>query len=144
MGDAFTSVRGRGPVLRAALASAALAAVLALPIAPARAQNATGIVGQASAVVTGFSQATLTTAPPGADPYDYYLINPAGPSARVVDLSGLDAPLRSHGGISEQVVPLLFNRRVTGVAAKRPRNFDILDIALNHLEARAPVTAAAD
>ena len=27
------------------------------------------------------------------------------------DLSGLDAPLRSHGGISEQLVPLLFNRR---------------------------------
>ncbi len=26
------------------------------------------------------------------------------------DLSGLDAPLRSHGGISEQVVPLLLNR----------------------------------
>jgi phosphonoacetate hydrolase len=67
-----------------------------------------------------------------------------GTSAARHDLSGLDAPLRSHGGISEQVVPLLFNRRVTGVAAKRPRNFDILDIALNHLEARAPVTAAAD
>ena len=53
------------------------------------------------------------------------------------DLSGLDAPLRSHGGISEQVVPLLFNRRATGVpAAARLRNFDVLDIALNRLEAR--------
>ncbi len=60
-----------------------------------------------------------------------------GTSAARHDLSGLDAPLRSHGGISEQVVPLLFNRPVTGMdAGKRLRNFDILDIALNHLEAR--------
>jgi phosphonoacetate hydrolase len=60
-----------------------------------------------------------------------------GTSAARHDLSGLDAPLRSHGGISEQVVPLLFNRRVTGVSAgSRIRNFDILDIALNHLEGR--------
>ena len=60
-----------------------------------------------------------------------------GTSAARHDLSGLDAPLRSHGGISEQVVPLLFNRAVTGMSgAKRLRNFDILDIALNHLEAR--------
>jgi phosphonoacetate hydrolase len=60
-----------------------------------------------------------------------------GTSAARHDLSGLDAPLRSHGGISEQGVPLLFNRRVTGVSAgSRIRNFDILDIALNHLEAR--------
>jgi phosphonoacetate hydrolase len=27
------------------------------------------------------------------------------------DLSGLDAPLRSHGGLTEQQVPLLLNRR---------------------------------
>ena len=33
-----------------------------------------------------------------------------GTSASRHDLSGLDAPLRSHGGISEQIVPLLFNR----------------------------------
>jgi len=60
-----------------------------------------------------------------------------GTSAARHDLSGLDAPLRSHGGISEQVVPLLFNRAVAGMpGAKRLRNFDILDIALNHLEAR--------
>jgi phosphonoacetate hydrolase len=67
-----------------------------------------------------------------------------GTSASRHDLSGLDAPLRSHGGISEQAVPLLFNRRVTGLPARRLRNFDILDIALNHLEARAAVTAAAE
>jgi phosphonoacetate hydrolase len=59
-----------------------------------------------------------------------------GTSASRHDLSGLDAPLRSHGGISEQTVPLLFNRRVVGVEGRRLRNFDILDIALNHLEAR--------
>jgi phosphonoacetate hydrolase len=51
------------------------------------------------------------------------------------DLSGLDAPLRSHGGISEQTVPLMFNRRTAGIPGKaRMRNFDILDVALNHLQ----------
>ena len=60
------------------------------------------------------------------------------------DLSGLDAPLRSHGGISEQTVPLIFNRKVVDMPSRRLRNFDVLDIALNHLEARAPVTAAAE
>ena len=51
------------------------------------------------------------------------------------DLSGLDAPLRSHGGISEQAVPLLFNRRTAGIPGRvRLRNFDIFDVALNHLE----------
>jgi phosphonoacetate hydrolase len=67
-----------------------------------------------------------------------------GTSASRHDLSGLDAPLRSHGGISEQTVPLLFNRKVVDLPARRLRNFDILDIALNHLESRAPVTAAAE
>jgi phosphonoacetate hydrolase len=57
-----------------------------------------------------------------------------GTSAVRHDLSGLDAPLRSHGGISEQTVPLLFNRKVVGLPNRRLRNFDILDIALNHLE----------
>ena len=50
------------------------------------------------------------------------------------DLSGLDAPLRSHGGLSEQRVPLLFNRRTGGIPGKaRMRNFDVIDVALNHL-----------
>jgi phosphonoacetate hydrolase len=57
------------------------------------------------------------------------------------DLSGLDARLRSHGGVSEQAVPLLFNRRVAGVSG-RVRNFDILDIALNKLEAQGAQPAA--
>ena len=45
------------------------------------------------------------------------------------DLSLLDAPLRSHGGISEQAVPLVFNRPVSG-AGDRPRNFDALALLL--------------
>ncbi|GAA0801444.1 phosphonoacetate hydrolase [Cupriavidus gilardii] len=50
------------------------------------------------------------------------------------DLSGLDAPLRSHGGVSEQTVPLLFNRPTAGIPGKAVlRNFDIFDVALNHL-----------
>jgi phosphonoacetate hydrolase len=50
------------------------------------------------------------------------------------DLSGLDAPLRSHGGVSEQPVPLLFNRKTGGIPGKtRLRNFDAFDVALNHL-----------
>ena len=49
------------------------------------------------------------------------------------DLSGLDAPLRSHGGLSEQRVPLLFSRRIGGVApGRRLRNYDLFDLALNH------------
>ena len=49
------------------------------------------------------------------------------------DLSGLDVPLRSHGGISEQRVPVVCNKKLTGVdAGKRLRNFDVLDLVLNH------------
>jgi phosphonoacetate hydrolase len=48
------------------------------------------------------------------------------------DLSGLDAPLRSHGGLSEQRVPLMFNCRIGAAASERRlRNFDIFDLALN-------------
>lgn len=56
-----------------------------------------------------------------------------GTSAERHDLSGLDAPLRSHGGVSEQKVPLVFNRRIEGVASgRRLRNFDAFDLVLNH------------
>jgi phosphonoacetate hydrolase len=56
-----------------------------------------------------------------------------GTSAARHDLSGLDAPLRSHGGISEQTVPLLLNRPTAGMPSdRRLRNFDIFDLALNH------------
>ncbi len=48
------------------------------------------------------------------------------------DLSGLDAPLRSHGGLAEQQVPLIVNRRVSEAdAALVRRNFDVFDLALN-------------
>jgi phosphonoacetate hydrolase len=48
------------------------------------------------------------------------------------DLSGLDVPLRSHGGISEQKVPLLVNRAVGDQpAGRRWRNFDAFDLGLN-------------
>lgn len=57
-----------------------------------------------------------------------------GTSVSRHDLSGLEVPLRSHGGVSEQTVPLLFNRRTAGIPGRdRLRNFDILDIALNHV-----------
>ena len=59
-----------------------------------------------------------------------------GTSASRHDLSGLDAPLRSHGGVSEQRVPLICNRPVSGIAGnRRLRNFDALDLALNHVAA---------
>ncbi len=58
-----------------------------------------------------------------------------GTSKAKHDLSGLKEPLRSHGGISEQKVPLLFNRKLHGVpAGRRLRNFDAFDLALNHVE----------
>ena len=48
------------------------------------------------------------------------------------DLSALDAPLRSHGGVSEQRVPLILNRRLSGLDPNRRwRNFDAFDLALN-------------
>lgn len=51
------------------------------------------------------------------------------------DLSGLDAPLRSHGGISEQRVPLIVNRAIQGLDRQRRwRNFDAFDLALNHAQ----------
>jgi phosphonoacetate hydrolase len=55
-----------------------------------------------------------------------------GTSAAKHDLSGLDAPLRSHGGVSEQRVPLILNRRIDGLDRQRRwRNFDAFDLALN-------------
>ena len=55
-----------------------------------------------------------------------------GSTAARHDLSGLDAPLRSHGGTSEQRVPLIVNRRIADLdTARRWRNFDAFDWALN-------------
>ena len=49
------------------------------------------------------------------------------------DLSGLSEPLRSHGGLTEQTVPMIANRKVTLPADRRLRNFDIFDVALNYV-----------
>ena len=48
------------------------------------------------------------------------------------DLSGLDAPLRSHGGLSEQEIPVITNRKAHGLPATL-RNFDAFFIGCNHL-----------
>ena len=49
------------------------------------------------------------------------------------DLSGLDAPLRSHGGLAEQQVPLIMNRAFAKLDSERRwRNFDAFDWVLNH------------
>jgi phosphonoacetate hydrolase len=54
-----------------------------------------------------------------------------GTSQAKHDLSGLDAPLRSHGGVSEQRVPLIVNRPMAGLDMKRRwRNFDAFELAL--------------
>ncbi|MFQ5954879.1 MAG: phosphonoacetate hydrolase [Kiloniellales bacterium] len=57
-----------------------------------------------------------------------------GSSPHRHDLSALEEPLRSHGGISEQTVPLIVNRPVAALSAgRRLRNFDAFDLALNHV-----------
>ena len=58
-----------------------------------------------------------------------------GTSAARHDLSALEVPLRSHGGVSEQRVPLLLNRPIAGLDENRRwRNFDAFDLALNHAQ----------
>ncbi len=54
-----------------------------------------------------------------------------GTSAARHDLSGLTEPLRSHGGVSEQGVPLICNRTLAAGPTRRWRNFDAFDLALN-------------
>ena len=56
-----------------------------------------------------------------------------GTSASRHDLSGLDAPLRSHGGLSEQRVPVVLNRATRREPGARVRNFDAFDLALNRV-----------
>ena len=58
-----------------------------------------------------------------------------GTAAARHDLSALEVPLRSHGGISEQRVPLILNRPIAGLDTQRRwRNFDAFDLALNHAQ----------
>ncbi|WP_069882917.1 phosphonoacetate hydrolase [Bosea sp. BIWAKO-01] len=47
------------------------------------------------------------------------------------DLSGLTEPLRSHGGITEQRVPMIANRPISVPEGHTLRNFDVFDVALN-------------
>jgi phosphonoacetate hydrolase len=56
-----------------------------------------------------------------------------GTSAANHDLSQLNEPLRSHGGLAEQRVPLLVNRPCPDLPEDRAlRNFDVFDLAMNY------------
>ncbi len=58
-----------------------------------------------------------------------------GTSASRHDLTALEVPLRSHGGVSEQRVPLIINRPIVGLDTQRRwRNFDAFDLALNRAQ----------
>jgi phosphonoacetate hydrolase len=55
------------------------------------------------------------------------------------DLSVVESGLRSHGGLHEQRVPLVFNRQLQStyadrLAAGEARNFDLFDFALNGVQ----------
>src|SRR2546426_309980 len=60
-----------------------------------------------------------------------------GKSPAEHDLSLLEEPLRSHGGVSEQTVPFVINRPLADAHARRLaraddlRNFDLFDYVLN-------------
>lgn len=54
-----------------------------------------------------------------------------GTAAAKHDLSGLTEPLRSHGGLTEQTVPMIANRKIEIPAGRKLRNFDVFDVALN-------------
>ena len=56
-----------------------------------------------------------------------------GTAAHKHDLSGLDEPLRSHGGVTEQRVPMIANRHIKVPADHYLRNFDVFDVALNRI-----------
>lgn len=66
-----------------------------------------------------------------------------GTSVERHDLTGLTEPLRTHGGVTEQKVPLIMNRAAPGLEADRAlRNFDAFDLALNHAADAAGRAAA--
>ncbi|KQO59032.1 phosphonoacetate hydrolase [Methylobacterium sp. Leaf87] len=54
-----------------------------------------------------------------------------GTAAAKHDLSGLTEPLRSHGGLTEQRVPMIANRGFDVPVGRTLRNFDVFDVALN-------------
>jgi phosphonoacetate hydrolase len=55
-----------------------------------------------------------------------------GTSREKHDLSGLDAPLRSHGGLTEQEIPVIANRKFRDAPAVL-RNFDAFALGCNHI-----------
>ena len=56
-----------------------------------------------------------------------------GTSVSRHDLSGLTVPLRSHGGMTEQQVPVIVNRKLKALpAGYRLRNFSAFDLACNY------------
>jgi phosphonoacetate hydrolase len=56
-----------------------------------------------------------------------------GTSAARHDLSGLTEPLRSHGGLAEQTVPMIVNRKIDWPRRGELRNYDVFAVALNHV-----------
>jgi phosphonoacetate hydrolase len=54
-----------------------------------------------------------------------------GTAPELHDLSGLDEPLRSHGGLTEQRVPLIANVAISPPPGHHLRNFDVFAAALN-------------
>ncbi len=56
-----------------------------------------------------------------------------GTTASRHDLSGLEVPLRSHGGLTEQRVPLIFSQPLSNMDSNQQlHNYDIFNVALNH------------
>ena len=55
-----------------------------------------------------------------------------GTSASKHDLSGLNEPLRSHGGLTEQEIPVIANRKFRNAPAAL-RNFDAFALGCNHI-----------
>jgi phosphonoacetate hydrolase len=57
-----------------------------------------------------------------------------GTSVARHDLSGLTEPLRSHGGLTEERVPMIANRKIVLPPGHKLRNFDVFDVALNRIQ----------
>jgi phosphonoacetate hydrolase len=56
------------------------------------------------------------------------------------DLTALTEPLRSHGGITEQTIPIIVNRKVS--SPPQPlHNYDAFAIGLNHVDSATEVAA---
>jgi hypothetical protein len=90
----------RGFCARVALLAALAAFALADVYSAAAQSGDKAVIAQGQAVVSGFSGATaMTPAPQGVDPVAVTFIDPAGPSARVLDLSAAGGPPQA------QVIP---------------------------------------